>query len=39
MTRRRMMRWLYNTLDSVGLRRVVQKIALKIAILEIEDEN
>lgn len=39
MSKRRLMRCLYNTLDVLKLRRLIQKIILKIAVLEIEDEN
>lgn len=39
MTKRRLMRLLYNLLDDLKIRKLVQKIALKIAIMEIEDEN
>ncbi len=39
MTSRRILRLIYNALDFLMLRKIVQRIALKIAIMEIEDEN
>ncbi len=39
MTKRRLMRLLYNLLDDLKIRKLVQRISLKIAIMEIEDEN
>lgn len=39
MTKRRAMRLIYNILDILLIRKFVQKFALKMAILEIEDEN
>lgn len=39
MTSRRILRFIYNVLDSLRLRQIVQKTVLKIAIMEIEDEN
>ncbi len=39
MTKRKIMRSLYNILDELKIRKVTQRIALKMAIMEIEDEN
>lgn len=39
MTKRRLMRQLYNGLDTIKLRKLSQRVALKMAIMEIEDEN
>lgn len=39
MTSRRTLRFIYNILDFLMIRRLAQKLALKIAIMEIENEN
>ncbi len=39
MSKRIIMRKLYNGLDTIKLRALVQRVALKIAIEDIEDEN
>ncbi len=39
MSKRKFMRMIYNVLDLLRVRKYAQRIALKIAIMEIEDEN
>lgn len=39
MTKRKFMRTLYNTLDTLKIRGFAQRISLKLAIMEIEDED
>lgn len=39
MTSRKILRSIYNVLDILMLRKFVQRVILKIAIMEIEDEN
>ncbi len=39
MTKRKFMRGLYNALDSLKLRGFAQRVSLKLAVMEIEDED
>ncbi len=39
MSKRKLLRLLYNILDKLKLRLFVQKLVLKVFVLEIEDEN
>ncbi len=39
MTKRKFMRCLYNNLDRLKIRSFAQRISLKLAVMEIEDED
>ncbi len=39
MTKRKFMRTLYNTLDTMKIRGFTQRVSLKLAVMEIEDED